>query len=106
MPSARLILNRGVRHRILDGHPWFFASEVERIEGEWIDGETVEVRSSRGELLGSAIYNSRSQIVARRYSTEVVALDASLLGLRLDEALAFRQSLAQPVPGTARRLHA
>ena len=101
---ARLILNKGVRHRILDGHPWVFASEVDRIEGLAEEGGTVEVRSPKGDFLGSAIYNSHSQIVARRYSTEVVALDASLLGLRLDEALAFRQSLAQPVPGTARRL--
>ena len=102
MPSARLILNRGVRHRILDGHPWVFASEVERIEGEGIDGETVEVRSSRGELLGSAIYNSRSQIVARRYARELVPLDEKLLGVRLDAALMFRGPIT--TRGVARRL--
>jgi len=102
MPSARLILNRGVRHRILDGHPWVFASEVERIEGEGIDGETVEVRSSRGELLGSAIYNSRSQIVARRYARELVPLDEKLLGARLDAALLYRGPIT--TRGVARRL--
>ena len=57
-----------MRHRILDGHPWVFASEVERIEGEAEDGGTVEIVSPKGQSLGSAIYNSRSQIVARRYS--------------------------------------
>jgi 23S rRNA (cytosine1962-C5)-methyltransferase len=100
--SARLILNRGVRHRILDGHPWVFASEVERLEGAAADGETVELRSVRGEMLGSAIYNSRSQIVARRYARNLVPLDERLLGLRLDDALACRGPL--PVRGASRRL--
>jgi len=101
-PTARLILNRGVRHRILDGHPRVFASEVERVEGEGIDGETVELRSARGELLGSAIYNSRSQIVARRYARELVPLDEKLLGARLDAAIAYRGTIEKR--GVARRL--
>jgi 23S rRNA (cytosine1962-C5)-methyltransferase len=90
--TARLHLNTGVRHRILDGHPWVFASEVARIEGPAEDGETVELHSAKGQFLGSAIYNSRSQIVARRYARERVALDEQLLGWRLDQALAYRVS--------------
>lgn len=99
--SARLILNKGVRHRILQGHPWVFASEVDRIEGRAEDGETVEVRSPKGNFLGSAIYNSRSQIVARCYAAQATALDAGLLGERLDAALAYRRTLS---PAPARRL--
>ena len=102
--SARLILNKGVRHRILAGHPWVFASEVERVDGQPVDGETVEICSPKGDSLGSAIYNSQSQIVARRYARNLVALDAHLLGLRLDDALAYRESLATTIPGMARRL--
>ncbi len=101
-PTARLILNRGTRHRILDGHPWVFASEVERIEGEAMDGETVELRSARGEMLGSAIYNSQSQIVARRMRETSCHWMSVLLSMRLDDALAYRGSL--PTRGAARRL--
>ena len=101
---ARLVLNKGVRHRILSGHPWVFATEVDRIDGHAQDGETVEVRSQKGDSLGSAIYNSRSQIVARRYSTEITALDAKLLGARLDDAIAYREQRAKTLPGMARRL--
>ena len=102
MPSPRLILNRGTRHRILEGHPWVFASEVDRVEGDAVDGETVEVRSARGEMLGSAIYNSRSQIVARRYAQNLVPLDEPLLSMRLDDAIARRGPLEKR--GSARRL--
>jgi 23S rRNA (cytosine1962-C5)-methyltransferase len=91
--APRLHLNKGVRHRILDGHPWVFASEVERMEGDVQDGETVELLSPKGQFLGSAIYNSHSQIVARRYSRDHAALDAVLLGRRLDAALAHRRAI-------------
>jgi 23S rRNA (cytosine1962-C5)-methyltransferase len=101
--SARLILNKGVRHRILTGHPWVFASEVDRIEGNAEDGGTVEIRSVKGEFLGSALYNSKSQIVARRYSVELVALDADILSRRLDAALAYRGATIH-ASGSARRL--
>ena len=103
---ARLILNKGARHRILSGHPWVFAGEVERIEGQAEDGGTVEIRSHRGEGLGSAIYNRQSQIVARRYATELIPLDERLLSARLDEALAYRESLRQQAgaSGVAQRL--
>ena len=101
---ARLILNKGVRHRILAGHPWVFATEVDRVEGNAEDGGTVEIRSAKGESLGSGIYNSQSQIVVRRYATELVPLDAPLLGRRLDAALAYREQLAPTAPRMARRL--
>ena len=90
----RLHLNKGVRHRILDGHPWVFASEVGRIEGAIEDGETLDLISPKGEFLGRALYNSRSQIVARRYAQEPVELDAVFLSSRLDAALAFRGEIS------------
>ena len=103
--SARLILNKGVRHRILTGHPWVFATEVDRVEGEAENGGTVEIRSAKGEHLGSAIYNSQSQIVARRYSRESVPLDERLLSAKIDAALAYRETLQdKSTPLLAQRL--
>jgi 23S rRNA (cytosine1962-C5)-methyltransferase len=104
IPSARLHLNKGVRHRILTGHPWVFASEVGHMEGAAEDGGAVEIVSAKGEFLGSAIYNRRSQIVARRYSREKTALDARWIGRRLDDALAYRRSLHAGTAATAERL--
>lgn len=101
---ASLILNQGVRHRIRHGHPWVFASEVGKITGQARDGGTIAIRSPQGKFLGSAIYNSQSQIVARCYAQEEIALDASLLSARLDQALAYRRSLCGNAPPAAQRL--
>jgi 23S rRNA (cytosine1962-C5)-methyltransferase len=92
-PVPRLHLNKGVRHRILEGHPWVFASEVGSLEGAPEDGGTVELVSAKSQFLGSAIYNSRSQIVARRYSLKRTPLDETLIGQRIDRALAYRRAI-------------
>jgi 23S rRNA (cytosine1962-C5)-methyltransferase len=86
-------LNSTARHRIRDGHPWVFRSEIARIEGEPEDGGTVQIVDARGKFLGSGLYNGQSQIVVRRYSTKLEELDRAFLSRALDEALAFRQPL-------------
>ncbi len=94
-------LSPDARHRIRDGHPWVFRSEIARTEGEPEDGGTVRIIDARGRPLGAGIYNSRSQITVRRYATAVEELDRAFLGRKLDEALAFR---AQLPPRPAQRL--
>jgi 23S rRNA (cytosine1962-C5)-methyltransferase len=67
-----------------------FANEVlELLPGE-NDGEVVECRDRAGRLLGTGIYNSRSQIVWRRLGRGRVVLDASYLRAALERAIARR----------------
>jgi len=44
-------------------------------------------------MLGSAVYNSKSQIVARRFSRRRQDLDADFFRRRLERAQGFRDSL-------------
>lgn len=67
-----------------------FANEVEALLPADLDGEVVECRDRTGRLLGTGIYNSRSQIVWRRLAREKVALDADFLRARLKEAIQKR----------------
>ncbi len=99
MPKpAVLQLKKRVPHRILRGHPWVYASEVERLEGEAEDGALVHCLSPRGEFLGSGLYNSQSQIVFRRLTREkvdVTRVEASLLRPALKRALHLREQINQ-----------
>ncbi|MCX8037624.1 MAG: class I SAM-dependent rRNA methyltransferase [Candidatus Sumerlaeia bacterium] len=90
MPG-RLILKPQEHRRIAAGHLWVFSNEVARVEGVADAGETVQVLSSRRELLGSAYYNPHTLIAARLYSRRDEALDVDFLGRRLEEALAVRR---------------
>ncbi|HWL53050.1 MAG TPA: class I SAM-dependent rRNA methyltransferase [Chthoniobacteraceae bacterium] len=73
------------------GHDWVYFSEVQKSFGGPVDGEVVSLKDGKDRLLGSAIYNSRSQIVARRFSRQKQALDADFFHRRIAQAIEYRQ---------------
>ncbi len=83
-------LKPNARSRALTGHPWVFANEVEALPSPEHDGEVIEGRDRTGRLIGTGIYNSRSQIVWRRLSRDRVALDAAYLRGALERAIGRR----------------
>ncbi len=87
---AGLKLKRSARARVLEGHPWVFAGEVEGLLPAEMDGETSVLRDSRGRMLGSGIYNGRSQIVWRRFSWRAEELDDAFLREALTAAVGRR----------------
>jgi len=81
------------RARILHGHDWVYGTEVLKVFGDPADGDVISVKDGRDRLLGSAVYNSKSQIVARRFSRRRQDLDADFFRRRLERAQTFRDSL-------------
>ena len=63
--GAEVILNASRRKRLEAGHPWIFANEIERMEGEAEPGGLVAVRDHRGRLLATGYWNPHSQIAVR-----------------------------------------
>ncbi|MEP6956429.1 MAG: class I SAM-dependent rRNA methyltransferase [Chthoniobacterales bacterium] len=78
------------RARILHGHDWVFSGEVLKAFGKPVDGDVISLKDGRDHLLGSAIYNSKSQIVARRFSRQRQALDLDFFERRIAQALEYR----------------
>src|SRR5947208_3311539 len=79
------------RSRILHGHDWVYATEVLKAFGNPQDGDVVSLKDGRDHLLGSAIYNSKSQIVARRFSRQRQELDLDFFKRRIAQALDYRR---------------
>ena len=91
-PAPALRLRPGRRPRVLRGHPWVFAGEVEELLPEVFDGGGVNLRSARGALLGSGIYNSKSKIVWRKFSAKGgTAFDAGYLASAIDRSVSRRE---------------
>jgi 23S rRNA (cytosine1962-C5)-methyltransferase len=78
------------RARILHGHDWVFSSEVLKVFGNPADGDVISLRDGRDHLIGSAIYNSKSQIVARRFSRRRQDLDPDFFRRRIAQASEYR----------------
>ena len=78
------------RSRILHGHDWVYSSEVLKAFGSPQDGDVVSLKDGQDRLLGSAIFNSKSQIVARRFSRQRQELDAEFFTRRIRLAVEYR----------------
>jgi 23S rRNA (cytosine1962-C5)-methyltransferase len=78
------------RARILHGHDWVFSSEVLKVFGKPADGDVVSLKDGKDRLIGSAIYNSKSQIVARRFSRRKQELDLDFFTRRIAQAAEYR----------------
>jgi len=78
------------RSRILHGHDWVYSSEVLKAFGNPQDGDVVSLKDGHDRLLGTAIYNSKSQIIARRISRQRQDLDLDFFQRRLKQAIDYR----------------
>src|SRR5437879_9152998 len=78
------------RARILHGHDWVFSSEVLKVFGDPADGDLISIKDGRDRMLGSAIWNSKSQIVARRFSHRRQDLDFEFFKRRIGQAAEYR----------------
>jgi 23S rRNA (cytosine1962-C5)-methyltransferase len=79
------------RARILHGHDWVFSGEVLKAFGNPTDGEVISLKDGKDHLIGSAIYNSKSQIVARRFSRRRQDLDLDFFRRRIAQAVEYRK---------------
>ena len=79
------------RARILHGHDWVFSGEVLKAFGHPADGDVISLKDGRDHLIGSAIYNSKSQIVARRFSRRRQDLDLDFFQRRIAQAIEYRK---------------
>ena len=89
LPVVHVI--NGRQKKLLQGHPWVYGNEIERVEGDVTDGELVQVVDFRGRYMGVGFYNSRSLITVRllTYRSEEIT-DALIVG-RVKAACEYRR---------------
>lgn len=89
--QAAIVLSRSRRPRLEQGHPWIYANEIERKEGEAEPGDLVEVRDHKGQYLATGYWNPASQITVRIVSYRpLAAMDADWFRGRFRQSAAYR----------------
>ncbi len=78
------------RAGILHGHDWVYGTEVLKVFGSPQDGDVISLKDGRDRLLGTAIYNSKSKIIARRISRRRQDLDPDFFRRRIAQASEVR----------------
>ncbi|AHM74648.1 23S rRNA (cytosine(1962)-C(5))-methyltransferase RlmI [Yersinia hibernica] len=92
----RLFLAKGREKSLLRRHPWIFSGAVQRLEGNALPGETIDILDSQGKWLARAAYSPESQIVARVWTFQQdEVIDREFFVRRLQQAQSWRDWLAQ-----------
>jgi len=97
LPVVHVI--NGRQKKLLQGHPWVYGNEIERVEGEVIDGELVAVVDFRGRYMGTGFYNSRSLITVRLLTHRSEEITDELIASRVKAACDYRRFVMNR-PGT------
>ena len=87
-------LKRKIANRIANGHPWIFANEVEKVEGNPEPGSVVEVYFSDGKFAGKGYFNAQSQIIVRLLTHDKKAdINEDFFLNKIKESWQYRQHL-------------
>ena len=89
LPVVHVI--NGRQKKLLQGHPWVYGNEIERVEGETVDGELVTVVDFRGRYMGVGFYNSRSLITVRLLTHRNEEITDELIASRVKAACDYRR---------------
>jgi 23S rRNA (cytosine1962-C5)-methyltransferase len=91
---AKVNLKRRIGNRVANGHPWIFANEVDKIEGDVAPGAIVEVYYHDGKFTGKGYINQQSQIIVRLLTREkTVQINDEFFLNKLKDCWAYRQKI-------------
>ncbi len=94
MNPCKIYLKPKEEIRIIQGHPWVFSNEVDRIEGTIQSGEIAYVYSYRNVFLGKGFLNTSSKIIVRILSkSESELIDHSFFKHRIEKSNHLRVQL-------------
>ena len=89
-----IVLKPKREESVLRRHPWIYSGAVQKIIGNPQPGETVQVMSSRGQLLAYGAYSPQSQIRIRVWSfNPEQQITATFIHRRLKHAFTARRAL-------------
>lgn len=92
MSKSKIWLQKARKKRLEQGHPWIYASEIERLEGDAQPGELVDVVNHQGRYLATGYWNPKSQITVRVVAYEPIeAMDAGFFRTRLRKCQEHRR---------------
>lgn len=63
-------LKRNEEKKVLNGYPWIFANEVQKIEGKDKQGSVAEIKAFDGRYVGKGFINHHSKIIVRMLTTK------------------------------------
>lgn len=86
-------LKRNEERKVLNGYPWIFANEVQKIEGKDKQGSVAEVKAFDGRYVGKGFINHHSKIIVRMLTTKSEEINKDFFEERIKIADEGRREL-------------
>lgn len=86
-------LKRNEEKKVLNGYPWIFANEVQKIEGKDKQGSVAEVKAFDGRYVGKGFINHHSKIIVRMLTTKSEEINKDFFEERIKIADEGRREL-------------
>ncbi len=91
---SKVILKRKISPRVVNGHPWIFANEVDKVEEDVNAGDTVEVFTHDKKFVGKGYINPKSQILVRLLTrNKLDEINEQFFFNRIQECWNYRQKI-------------
>lgn len=91
-PMTKVILKKKIAQRIANGHPWIFANEVDRMEGDSPEpGAIVDVFYHDNKFCGRGYSNPKSQILVRLLTRKKEDINEQFFYNRILQAWQYRR---------------
>ncbi|MBD8046208.1 class I SAM-dependent rRNA methyltransferase [Clostridium faecium] len=92
--NCKFYLDKGRGKRALSGHPWIFATEINGYDGEYTNGNIVEVYTADNTFIGKGYINDASQIAIRIMTRDInEEIDKDFFRRRLKDAWEYRKKV-------------
>ena len=92
MVSVKVILKKGEGRTLNVGGAWVYDNEVDRIEGDFINGDLVRVHAFNDFCFGTGFINTKSKITVRMMSrSKDQEIDESFIRMRVRDCVEYRK---------------
>lgn len=89
---ANVYLKKDIKSRVLNGHSWIYENEIEKIIGEYTNGDIVDVFHNK-RFIGRGYINDNSKIRVRLLTKKHETIDYEWVKNKIKEAYEYRELL-------------
>lgn len=92
--ACKFYLYKGKGRNAEKGHLWIYANEIENFDGEYENGDIIEVYNFRGEFIGKGFVNDASKIAIRIMTRDIMEeVNKDFFRRRLAAAWNYRKTV-------------
>jgi 23S rRNA (cytosine1962-C5)-methyltransferase len=92
--TCKFYLHKGRGRRVENGHPWIYTDEIDEYDGEYTNGDIVEVYNFKKDFIGKGYINDVSKITIRIMTRDInEEIDKAFFERRLRNAWEYRKKV-------------